>query len=98
MRARCFGRRTPDEHDKRESGKGTKLKARSFESMKYTLEVPEEDAAFVLEFLKRLPSVRILPPATEADTAELQRVEELRQKRYHSYGKSPLAADEATTS
>ena len=46
--------------------------------MKYTLEVPDEDAAFVLEFLKRLASVRILPPATEAEAAELQRVEEFR--------------------
>jgi hypothetical protein len=65
--------------------------------MKYTLEVPDEDAVFVLEFLKRLPSVRILPPSNEAEAAELQRVEELRQKRYHSYGKGPLAADKATT-
>jgi hypothetical protein len=61
--------------------------------MKYILEVPDEDAAFVLEFLKRLPSVRILPPATEAEAAELQRVEEFRQKRYHGYGKDPLAAE-----
>ena len=39
------------QHDKREFGKGTKPKARSFGSIKHTLEIPTQDAEFALEIL-----------------------------------------------
>lgn len=55
------------------------------------LEFPDEDAVFMLELLERMPGVRILPPATEEEAAERQRVAEFRQRLYHSYGKDPLA-------
>ena len=41
--------------------------------MKYTLEVPDQEAEFVLEFLRRVTSVKITPaPGTKAavDTTE----------------------------
>ncbi len=43
--------------------------------MKYTLEVPDQDAEFVLEVLRRLASVKLTPasrkPTSEADPAYL---------------------------
>lgn len=43
--------------------------------MKYTLEIPEHEASFVLEFLRRVTSVKITPvpnksAATKQDTTE----------------------------
>lgn len=43
------------------------------ESMKYTLEVPDQDAEFVLEFLRRVTSVKLTPARskkTVQDTTE----------------------------
>jgi|GEM_PF-3915916 len=42
------------------------------------VEFPDEDAVFMLELLERMPGVRILPPATEAEAAERQRIAEFR--------------------
>jgi hypothetical protein len=57
------------------------------------VEFPDEDAVFMLELLERMPGVRILPPATEAEAAERQRITEFRQRLYHSYGKDSLAGE-----
>ena len=44
--------------------------------MKYTLEVPDQDASFVLEFLRRVTSVKLTPfgrragEAAEMDTTD----------------------------
>ena len=55
------------------------------------LEFPDEDAVFMLELLERMPGVRILPPATEEEATERQRVVEFRQRLYHSNSKDSLA-------
>jgi hypothetical protein len=53
-------------HDEREFMEGTKPKACSFGSMKYTLEIPDQDAEFVLEFLRRVTSVKLTPVGRKA--------------------------------
>ena len=51
------------------------------------VEFPEDDAVFLMELFERMPYVRILPPKTDAEVAERERVAMFRKQLYHSYGK-----------
>ena len=51
------------------------------------VEFPEDDAVFLMELFERMPNFRILPPKTDAEVAERERVATFRKQLYHSYGK-----------